>query len=200
MDRLGQVSLEFYNHFENDYYRFKPELIKLCKLVFHLPLHIRGCVLESGPPVGYSQYGMERYIGWQVGRLNAKNLASASLHKNALFTESFKIRFKVPFAGTCGNFAEVEGQGGFVLKGMGYRRRFAGGNSDDDRLYLLMRSYLTRKYDGMTPSEADGILDRISCATYFPCMEFVCATGTQTVGTNLQVSSWHRERHRDRAN
>ena len=48
-----------------------------------------------------------------------------------------------------------------MLKGKGYHRCFVGGEEHDERLYVMMKSYRTRKYDGMTAGEADAVLEEV---------------------------------------
>lgn len=114
---------------------------------------------------------MERYIGWILGRLNARRLAAASLFRNALSIESYKSQFQIPFNEGASLFLNECGEGGHRLLGTGYKRSLNENlnpeslSGDDERLLNLLRSYLKRKYDGMKVREAE-----LALATVSHCM------------------------------
>ena len=152
---VGRLSRAFYPHYERDYFGYQRDRIGLCKYVFHLLLHLEEDIRENGPPVGYSQYWMERYIGWILGRLNARRLAAASLFKNAVVIEAVKAKFKMPFNERVAEFQDVQGGGGFRMMGAAHNHRLDASIASDQRLFTILRGYLTRKYEGMTNAEAE---------------------------------------------
>ena len=93
MEEIGRLSRKSYAHFEHDYYQYNRDRIHMCKYVFHVLLHLEDNIRECGPPLVFSQYGMERFISWILGRLNARKLSAASLFKNALLGEANIVRF-----------------------------------------------------------------------------------------------------------
>ena len=163
----------------------------MCKYVFHLLLHLEDTIRECGPPVGFSQYGMERFIGWILGRLNARKLAAASLFKNALLGEAYKSYFQLPFTKDVREFYEVYAAGGFEVRGKGYTRWLSYECRADCRFLGWIRIYLLRKYDGMSVLEADEILDGLDCCTFYPRLRF--NVGSETLRLSNFNKFWERE-------
>ena len=98
LEQIEILSVSYFRHFEDAYYRFKPTRVRLCKSTIHAILHLRENVLRCGPLVGCSQFWMERYINKVKGRLNARNFAAESLTENAKLYESYKLFFGQPFS------------------------------------------------------------------------------------------------------
>ncbi|PXF49252.1 hypothetical protein BWQ96_01041 [Gracilariopsis chorda] len=82
---------------EQGHYRYSPQRVSICKYTLHQLLHLAENVETLGPPLEYSQWWMERYVGWVKHRLNARNLAAESLTENARLLESYKLFFKKGF-------------------------------------------------------------------------------------------------------
>ena len=126
---------------------------------------------------------MERYIGWIVGRLRAKKLASASLFKSALFGKSYKTYFSEPFASEVAPYEELYEEERFQMLGKGYRRWISHENSADVNFSTRVKSYFLRKYDGMTGEEAQAILDWVDNCVFRPRVRFLCGSDTQTASS-----------------
>lgn len=105
LEMLGKHALDFFLHFEKEYYRYMPERVGLCKSTLHLLLHLKECVEACGPLVLYSQWWVERYVGFVKHRLHASVRAAESLTENARFLESYKMFFNQHFASS----EDVEG-------------------------------------------------------------------------------------------
>lgn len=191
ISEVGRLARDFYRHYEEHYYKYDVARMNMCKYVFHLILHLEEGIRESGPPVGYSQYWTERYIGWIVGRLRAKNLASASLFKSALFGESYKMYYSEPFASNVAAYEEVVEEGGFQMQGKGYRRWLSYENSADVQFLARLKSYFLRKYDGMTGKEAQAILDGVDNCVVQPRVRFLCGSDTQTASSYYCLRDWN---------
>ncbi|PXF41609.1 hypothetical protein BWQ96_08675 [Gracilariopsis chorda] len=83
---------------EQDYYRYSPRRLGICNHTLHQLLHLADKVDAFGPPLNYSQWWMQRYVGWVKDRLNARNLAAVSLTKNGKLLESYNLFFKEGFS------------------------------------------------------------------------------------------------------
>lgn len=165
IEKVSECAIAFYNHFEGLYYRFEADRANHCKFAFHLLLHLKDCIVENGPRVLYSQYWMEIYIGWIMGRFNARRLASSSLFNNAVNREAYKSFFLVPFATSSGDYDSVFDEGGLVSKGKGWQHYFSQETEDDHSLCELMKGYPTRKYSGMSRTEANELLATVEECT-----------------------------------
>ena len=137
--------------------------------------------------MGLSQYGMERFIGWILGRLNARKLAAASLFKNALLGEAYKSYFRLPFTEDVREFEEVDAAAGFEMRGKGYTLWLSYECDDDCHLLGWLRSYLQRKYDGMSAHEAGEILDGLDCCTFYPRLRFNVGSDTLRLGSFCEL-------------
>ncbi|PXF41316.1 hypothetical protein BWQ96_08963 [Gracilariopsis chorda] len=105
-------AVAFVHHMEQDYYRYSPRRLGICKYTLHQLLHVADNVEAVDPPLKYSQWWMERYVGSVKHRLNARNLAAESLTENAKLLQSYKLFFKEGFAEghttSSGNDSDVE--------------------------------------------------------------------------------------------
>lgn len=95
---ISKLALAFFEQFERDYFGFDEDSVHLCKSTVHGILHIAETIDRCGPPVLYSQFWMERFVGYAKDRLNATNKAAESLTENARLSESFKLYFQEHFA------------------------------------------------------------------------------------------------------
>ena len=94
---LGRLCIQFYRHFEKHYYGFERQKLSFCKYTIHLLLHLEDGVRAWGPPVTYSQYWVERFIGYYKHRLNARRLAAESFLESTKMTEAYKMLLKENF-------------------------------------------------------------------------------------------------------
>lgn len=180
LDTISSAALSFYHHYEKDYFMFKENRVNLCKSVFHLVLHLRDNIEECGPLVNTSQYWMERFIGWSEDRLNARCLAAESLHRNALFTEAYKIFFNEPFSESDERYQTVVEAGGYQLLGPRHDRKVNPNSASDRTVRRMLRSYLVRKYDGLVTSRAGMIVASVQDWSFFSRLRFLCGSTTQT--------------------
>ena len=95
--RLRYLAIRFVEHYERDYVRNEMDRARMWKCTIHALLHLADCMKEFGILHNLCQYWNERFIGWIVGRLNAKSLAAKSLLNSAVFMESDKIFFRRAF-------------------------------------------------------------------------------------------------------
>ena len=91
VDEIGSLATRFVAFIEDVFCQYNPERVHVCKYVFHLLLHLKDNFLENGPLAGCSQYWVERYIGYIVGRLKFKQLTGTSIYKQSISTEAAKI-------------------------------------------------------------------------------------------------------------
>ena len=56
VDEMGVLSVQFFKHFEQEYFKFDQRRVGLCKLTMHMLLHLKTTVYRCGPPVGYNQF------------------------------------------------------------------------------------------------------------------------------------------------
>lgn len=106
---IGKQALDFLLHFEKEYYRYKPEPVRLCKSTLHLLLHLMEHVEVCGPLALYNQWWVERYVEFVKHKLHASIRAAESLTENARFLESSKMFFKEHFVS--GEDDKSEGDG-----------------------------------------------------------------------------------------
>lgn len=83
VERLKELGVEFVRGYEDLYYRKNPRRVGVCKSTIHSMVHLGWAVEQCGPPIYYSQFWVERYIGDIKSRLHATNLAAESLNENA---------------------------------------------------------------------------------------------------------------------
>ena len=141
----------------------------LCKYVMHLILHLEECIQDCGPPLLFSQYWVERYIEWIVGRLNAQKLAAESLFRSALAGEAHKVYFKVPFVSeNRKQYEEVEMESGFMMREKGFIKCFSEEDDGDRRFLGLMKNFFCRKYEGMWQARLNDFLQpcKIVCSVH----------------------------------
>ncbi|PXF42507.1 hypothetical protein BWQ96_07769 [Gracilariopsis chorda] len=180
VERLRHLALGFYRHFEQQYFREDPERIQLCNYTLHLLLHLAEGAFESEPPVGYSQYWMERYIGWILGRMNARNLAAASLMNDAKFIEAYKSFFRVPVEKDgIQMIRDLKERGRYELRGPKQTYWVASNEDMDELLSSCLRGYFMRTYDGLTSSKVIDILDVIDHVQFRPRLRFICGSAVQ---------------------
>ena len=93
VQQIESLSLSFYNHVENEYYRFEPSRIRLCKRQLHYILHLGDNIRMCGPLVNPSQFWMEHYVGFIKHGLHATTKAAEALTENMKLVESAKLMF-----------------------------------------------------------------------------------------------------------
>ena len=91
LERISSGALLFFNHFENDYFKFIESRARLCKSTIHALLHLAETVRRCGPLVLCNQFDMERINGYAKNRLNATVKAAESLTEGAKLSESNKL-------------------------------------------------------------------------------------------------------------
>lgn len=107
----------------------------------HLILHLEERMQDFGPPLLFSQYWIERYIGWIFGRLNARKLAAESLFRSAQASEAHKVSFRVPFVTeNRKEYEEVVRENGFMMRGKGVMKCFSEEDDSDGRFLGLMNN------------------------------------------------------------
>ncbi|PXF42611.1 hypothetical protein BWQ96_07661 [Gracilariopsis chorda] len=156
----------------------------MCKYTMHLILHLPECVAECGTPVKYSQYWMERYIGWIFSRMNARYMAAASLMTDAKFVKAYKSFY----AYSSEEEKDILRNERYELKGWGHKYKVSGNPDLDDILSVSLRSYLIRKYDGLSSLEALSFLETVSEVTLRPRLCFsngLTAQDAQCASTKL---------------
>ena len=91
VERIHELALSFFRHFEKDYYENDPRRIRLCKSQMHYLLHVADNIRRCGPPVNYSQFFMERFNGYIKQKFNATTCAAESLLEITKRSESWKL-------------------------------------------------------------------------------------------------------------
>ena len=76
MQQIESLSLSFYNHVENEYYRFDLSRIRLYKGDLHYILHLGDNIRMRGPLVNPSQFWMERSVGFIKHGMHATTKAA----------------------------------------------------------------------------------------------------------------------------
>lgn len=87
VDRIGELAVKFFEHFEAEYYQYDKYRAGVCKLTVHTLFHLKETIERVGPPVNYSQFWVERFIEFNKSRLNARAKAGESMTQNALLLE-----------------------------------------------------------------------------------------------------------------
>lgn len=129
------------------------------------------------------QYWKERFIGWIVGRLNAKTLAAESLLNSSVFMESDKIFFRRPFHINDEGYSALAEAGGFEL--LGPKRRVCPlvQSAALRRVRKLFGEYLLRKYEGVSVDAVKNLTNDIRDWKGYSRVKFLCGSGIQIAGT-----------------
>ena len=98
VDKMKSISVEFIRNFESLYYRYDSDRIGVCKSTIHDIAHLGWMVEQCGPLVNYSQFWVERFIGFIKHLLHATTLAAESMNETEKMTERVKIYFGDHFA------------------------------------------------------------------------------------------------------
>lgn len=205
---LQRHALQFFMHYERDFFRLSAERLGLCKFTIHLLLHLADNVDRCGPLVNFNQFWVERYIGFIKNRLTARSMASEALAENAKLFESYKMFFDEHFVRSesplrvCSDdqLSGEEDEDGFeadnkvLLLGP---RRYESLNSRVNRklkLRDLLDSYI-RNTDSLSSSEADAAMYDDKCLC-FGKAKVPCGEGYNQIGS---LSSAHERPGRSRA-
>ena len=78
-------------------------------------IHLAECLKLFGPLQNVSQYWMQRFIGWLVERLNARNLAADAMLKMSIFGGAVNIFFSCMFHQDDEDYEIVESMGGIDM-------------------------------------------------------------------------------------
>ncbi|PXF41853.1 hypothetical protein BWQ96_08432 [Gracilariopsis chorda] len=194
--KLHVLCLRFYEHFEQYYFRGDVGRVNMCKYTLHLLLHLAECVAECEPPLYYSQYWMERYIGWILSHMNARNLAFSSLFNNAKFVEAYKLLIRDPHE-TDENQTMT---GDYEFRGQCYQYIVGEDPNLDDILSACLKSYLIRKYDCLTSAQALQVLEGVHEVGFRSRFCFYSENKVQNATTKLVPATLHNMAPRRREN
>ena len=97
VEEVQRLSVSFFEHFESHYVQSRESRVHLCKSTVHAILHLSETIERCGPPVLYSQFWMERYVGFIKHRLQATTRAAECLAENAKLLEGYKLLFDKHF-------------------------------------------------------------------------------------------------------
>lgn len=192
--RVGVLSRLFLQHYEREYYQYDRKNAKLCKSVFHMLIHLEQGIRDCGSLSGASQFWMERYIGWIVGRLHSRSLAAASLTKNSLDWECFRIYFEEPFIREDQLYNSTLAAGNYCLLGPSWDEDIDSSDNSAMGFKRMLKSYLCRKYAKLTASQASALYDQVNCFKVWSRMRLIVGTTTQVVG--MTSARRHSEAYR----
>ena len=91
---IHRLSVEFVDHFERYYFQYKESRVHLCKSTVHAILHLSETIERCGPPIMYSQFWMERYVGFIKHRLTATTKRRSPLLKTLSSLKDTSYYFK----------------------------------------------------------------------------------------------------------
>ncbi|CDF32892.1 unnamed protein product [Chondrus crispus] len=89
--RLRRSAIDFVDHYETHWFRFRPERVSFCKSIIHAILHLADCTERFGPLCRVSQYWLEREIGWHMSKLNARTRPAESMFRSVCFPKRIKF-------------------------------------------------------------------------------------------------------------
>ena len=181
--RLQSVAVKFVEHYERYYFKFQRDRVNICRSTIHCLLHLAECLKRFGPLQNVSQYWMERFTGWLVERLNARNLAAEAMLNTSIFGEAVKIFFSCMFHQDDEGYEIVESMGGIDMLGPSRRIRVSGQDQVSVRMKQMMVSYLTRKYEGMTVVRAKEVVNEFTHWKMYSRVRILCGSGVQTAST-----------------
>ena len=150
VEMIGSLSHAFVSHYEERYFQFHEERVRLCKSTVHALLHLADNVLNCGPLILSSQFWMERYIGFVKNRLNATNNVTESLTQNAELLEAYKIFFGEHFVEkNVGNSLGDEGEQHGAVRSESIRSL----SNPRFNMKLLLRLLASKLYPSLSDSE-----------------------------------------------
>ena len=195
--RVGELSLTFLKHFEKCYYKFQEDRIHFCKSQFHMLLHLEQTIRECGPLVCTSQYVMERSIGFQVDRINAKTRVSEHFFKASLFSESYRLFYRLLYNKESKEFDETSSDGGVRLLGV-RKECLLTAYEGVGQIREKLARYFVRKYDEVGLAEGRAISNCVESVTLYSRVRISCGSDTQTVSAakfrTLSATSGDSER------
>ena len=124
--RPQSVAVKFVDHYERYYFKFQPDHVNICRSTIHCVLHLAECLKRFGPLQNVSKHRMERFIGWLVERLNARNLAAGAMLNTSIFGEAGKSFFSCMFYQDDGGYEIVASMGDIYMLGPSRRIRVSG--------------------------------------------------------------------------
>ena len=152
VESIGSISQALVLFIEDNFYQYTLQNVDVCKYVVHLLVHLQSNILDNGPLVACSQYWVERYIGYIVGRLNAKTLPSTSIYKAALFTEATKIIYNSPFEACISDNNRLNASTDYSFVGRPKLLTLYNASSTAT-VRRALQYYFIRKYPGLTESD-----------------------------------------------
>ncbi|CAB5200844.1 unnamed protein product [Rhizophagus irregularis] len=87
LDKVQQLLLEFYKHYESDYYQKKEEKLSAMLMSFHYLLHVADSIKDCGPCWVSWQYPMERLCGMLLPLVHSKLHPYVNLANNVMLME-----------------------------------------------------------------------------------------------------------------
>ena len=136
---IKRCALQFYLHFEKDYFRYKKENISMMKLVFHLLLHVGQSLEDCGPLCNLDQFKVERYIGTLEKSIHSRAKAVENLELNIIQSESLKVIRRLSGEGRCSSQTKTEVRYELVSP-------LAGAQPNTHWLARYVTPYLVRKH------------------------------------------------------
>ena len=164
--RVVELSLTFLKHFEKCYYKFQEGRIHFCKSQFHMLLHVKQTIRECGLLVCTSQYVMERSIGFQVDRINTKTRVSEQLFKASLFSESYRLFYRLLYNKESKEFDETSSDGGVKFLGV-QKDCLLTAYEGVGQIREKLARYFVRKYDEVGLEEGRAISDCVESVTLY---------------------------------
>lgn len=178
---LRYTCIDFFEHYEREYFKYDRSRANLCKSIFHVLLHLADCTEYMGPLCNVSQFWMERYVGWIGDRLNSRLRPAESMIKSHLYYESYKMAFCKPVHNKISQFESVNGSGGFVLLGPSKLSNLNITHIGVNRK-MLFRMYLRRKYRTITNAKIGNVVDCITEVKMYSRVQFVIGSDVISAG------------------
>lgn len=162
---LKTFAIQFYEHFEQDYYGYDVKRVGIMKSTIHTFLHLHEYVKLYGPFPNFNQYWVERKIGSIKHNLNSTHLVSESMTEQAKLEEGFKLLFNCHFrTETNASNSHSEKKRTMVINGNVLSLSTFHKEFFNDSIHVayraksLIRSYLINK--GFNSSEVQHVLSR----------------------------------------
>ncbi|KAF0366318.1 transposase domain-containing protein [Gigaspora margarita] len=89
VSKIWQLLLKFYNHYEREYYKKKPERLPAIVISFHYLLHVADSISNYGPCWSFWQFPMECLCGMLLLLIHSKIHPYSNLANNVLLIEQF---------------------------------------------------------------------------------------------------------------
>lgn len=160
-------------------------------------LHLEESIREFGLLLCTSQYVIERSIEYQFDRIKAKKLVAKSPFRNSMFSESYRIFYKIIFHYGDNSAGQISSGRGIDLLGPCENFHLSEYERVSHLGERLGRCFM-RKFESLRLEDAKAIVSRVDEIKSFSRVHFVRGSDTQTVPVQKfrLLSETSEKRHR----